>query len=76
MEVSDVEYLLMKSMSLSLIKGTIDQVDKIVHIDWIQPRYLTKDHMRIMAERLTNWEKTTETVIKVVESQSHELLAS
>ena len=40
-EKIDVELLVMKSMSLELIKGTIDQVEEKVHVDWILPRYLS-----------------------------------
>jgi 26S proteasome regulatory subunit N9 len=37
----DVELLVMKAMSLELVKGVIDEVDKVVHINWILPRYLS-----------------------------------
>lgn len=37
-----VEYILLKSMSLVLVKGTIDEVDQVVHINWVLPRYLSK----------------------------------
>jgi len=40
--VDQVEYMLLKSMSLVLIKGTIDEVDQVVHINWVLPRYLSK----------------------------------
>lgn len=33
--VEEVEWLLMRAMSLKLIKGTIDQVDQIVSISWV-----------------------------------------
>jgi 26S proteasome regulatory subunit N9 len=33
-EQVDVELLVMKAMSLELIKGTIDEVDQVVHVDW------------------------------------------
>lgn len=44
-DLVDVELLVMKAMSLELIKGTIDEVNKVVHIDWSQPRYLSKSHL-------------------------------
>lgn len=75
-EEQDVEYLVMKAMALNLIRGMIDQVNAIVHIDWIKPRYLSKAHMEIMSKRLANWAAVTEQVVRQVEDQSHELLAS
>jgi 26S proteasome regulatory subunit N9 len=47
--------LVMKAMSLELVKGSIDEVDKTVHIEWIMPRYLNKEHMQILADRLGEW---------------------
>lgn len=44
-EEGDVELLVMKSMSLGLIRGMIDEVDHVVHIDWAMPRYLNKGHL-------------------------------
>jgi hypothetical protein len=38
----------MKAMSLKLVRGLIDEVDEVVHIDWILPRYLNVSHMAIM----------------------------
>lgn len=42
----------MKAMSLELVRGTIDEVDEVVHIDWILPRYLSKGHLEIMTRKL------------------------
>ena len=53
---ADVELLVMKAMALELVKGTIDEVAKLVHIDWCQPRYLNKSHLEIMAAKMGSWE--------------------
>jgi len=44
-ELVDVELLIMKAMSLNLIKGTIDEVEQVVHVNWCLPRYLNKGHL-------------------------------
>ena len=44
-EQADVEFLVMKTMSLGLVKGTIDEVDQVVHVDWMMPRYLSMSHL-------------------------------
>lgn len=74
LEKSDVELLLMKAMSLQLIKGNIDEVDEVVHVDWMLPRYLSKAHLEIMTRKLQDWEGKMEHVIRLVEGQSEELL--
>jgi 26S proteasome regulatory subunit N9 len=52
LDKSDVELLLMKALSLQLIRGNIDEVDEVIHVDWILPRYLSKSHLEIMSRKL------------------------
>mmetsp|Transcript_43443 Transcript_43443/g.41900 ORF Transcript_43443/g.41900 Transcript_43443/m.41900 type:complete len:174 (+) Transcript_43443:628-1149(+) len=52
----EVEFLVMKSMSLNLVRGMIDEVDEVTHIDWILPRYLNLNHLSIMNNKLRDWE--------------------
>lgn len=73
-EKDDVELMLMKAMSLKLIKGNIDEVEEVVHVDWMLPRYLTRAHLEIMTRKLQDWEGKMEHVIRLVEGQSEELL--
>ena len=73
-EQTDVELLVMKAMSLALVKGTIDEVDQVVHIDWMLPRYLNKGHLNILVNRLQEWETKMDNVIALVENQAEELL--
>merc|ERR1712070_237739 len=67
-EMCDVELLVMKAMSLTLIKGTIDEVNQVVHVDWCQPRYLSKSHLKIMAEKMGTWSNKLDEVIGMVEN--------
>ncbi len=64
----------MKAMSLELVKGSIDEVEEIVHIDWILPRYLSRNHIEIMVRKLGEWESKMDNVIKLVEGSAEELL--
>ena len=41
--------------SLGLIKGSIDQVNSLANIHWVQPRVLDADQSRALYERLTEW---------------------
>lgn len=44
-EKNKVEFLVMKALSIGLIKGSIDQVNESVNISWIQPRVLSVDQV-------------------------------
>ena len=51
----DIEYLVMKAMSLGLVKGTIDQIDKMVRVSWVKPRILDMERIVIMRDKLQQW---------------------
>jgi 26S proteasome regulatory subunit N9 len=36
----EIELLVMRALSLGLVKGSIDQIDKNIFISWVQPRVL------------------------------------
>lgn len=67
LEKSDVELMVMKAMSLELVKGSIDEVEELVHINWILPRYLSRNHLEIMVRKLEAWETKMDQIIKQVE---------
>lgn len=75
-EEGDVELLVMKSMSLGLIRGTIDEVDRCVVVEWALPRYLNKGHLQIMHKKMQDWESKLENVIRAVENSSTELVSN
>ncbi|KAI9144062.1 hypothetical protein BKA69DRAFT_1058022 [Paraphysoderma sedebokerense] len=53
--VDEVEHLVMKALSLKLIKGSIDQVDGTVVISWVQPRVLDQNQVGGMMTLLEGW---------------------
>jgi 26S proteasome regulatory subunit N9 len=55
LDASGVEFLLMKALSLGLVRGTIDQVSGTVEITWVTPRVLTTAEMASLGERLGTW---------------------
>jgi len=52
---NEVEHLLMKSFSVKLVKGLIDEVNQSVSIYWVQPRVLDIQQITKMKERLNTW---------------------
>ena len=71
---NEVEMLVMKAMSLELVRGSIDEVDKTVQINWIMPRYLSMDHLQVLVNRMDEWEIKMENIIRTVENGSEELV--
>ncbi|AET39149.1 proteasome regulatory particle lid subunit RPN9 Ecym_4069 [Eremothecium cymbalariae DBVPG len=53
----NVEHLVMKSISLGLLKGSIDQVEELVTITWVQPRIINEEQINKMKDRLVEWDE-------------------
>ena len=70
-----VEYLLMKSLSVHLVEGVIDQVGGTVHISWVQPRVLQQPQIAKMTERLATWTGTVDSTLKFLEGETPEFSA-
>jgi len=54
-EMDAVEYLIMKAMSLQLIKGVVDEVDGNVQVTWVKPAILDLDQMTAINEKVKSW---------------------
>eukprot|EP00587_Corethron_hystrix_P004818 CAMPEP_0113301130 /NCGR_PEP_ID=MMETSP0010_2-20120614/2489_1 /TAXON_ID=216773 ORGANISM="Corethron hystrix, Strain 308" /NCGR_SAMPLE_ID=MMETSP0010_2 /ASSEMBLY_ACC=CAM_ASM_000155 /LENGTH=388 /DNA_ID=CAMNT_0000154705 /DNA_START=16 /DNA_END=1179 /DNA_ORIENTATION=- /assembly_acc=CAM_ASM_000155 len=50
-----VEHMVMRALSLGLIRGSMDQVDGTVDVSWVLPRVLDHDQMKALAERFGQW---------------------
>jgi len=68
-----VELLLIKALSLKLIRGTIDGVDEQVHITWAIPHALDMSQILVMKDNVVFWRQKTETTMQFVEDKSPEL---
>lgn len=55
MEVDKVEWIVMRALSLGLIKGNMDQVEGTVDVTWVMPRVLDTAHMANLASRFGEW---------------------
>ncbi|KDQ50601.1 hypothetical protein JAAARDRAFT_41912 [Jaapia argillacea MUCL 33604] len=53
--LDEVEHLVMKALSLKLIRGSIDQVDQKAQITWVQPRVLSREQIGQLSQRLSAW---------------------
>ncbi|OQR84094.1 26S proteasome non-ATPase regulatory subunit 13 [Achlya hypogyna] len=71
--LNQVEWLVMRALSIGLIKGAIDQVDGIVSVQWVQPRVLEKDQLSELQSRLGAWGTKVSETLMYVEDQTPEL---
>nr|GFA25466.1 hypothetical protein [Tanacetum cinerariifolium] len=55
LSVEDAEYLIMKSLSVDIIKGIIDHVDGTIYVSWAQPRVLGIPQIRDFRHWLDDW---------------------
>ncbi|XP_065287600.1 26S proteasome non-ATPase regulatory subunit 13-like [Dermacentor albipictus] len=73
--LNEVEVLVMKALSLGLVRGTIDQVDGQVHMQWVQPRVLSRDQIAGMKKQLDAWNADVASMEKLLETKAHEIIS-
>lgn len=69
----EVEHLVMKALSLGLIKGSIDEVEQKVTITWLQPRVLSVEHIESMRNRLDQWSSDVDNLGKWMEDEGKDV---
>ena len=72
----EIEHLVMKALSLGLVRGTIDEVDELVNFTWVQPRILDVAQIAAMAQRLGDWGENVNKLGNWIESTGQDIWAS
>ncbi|KAJ8315045.1 hypothetical protein KUTeg_007196 [Tegillarca granosa] len=70
----EVELLVMKALSLGLVKGSIDEIDQRVHMTWVQPRVLDLQQISTMQKRLEQWCTDVTQMERLLEVKAHDIL--
>jgi 26S proteasome regulatory subunit N9 len=70
----DIELLVIKALSLGIIKGHIDEVENKVVVNWVQPRFLEKEKVQILYDRVDNWINKSVKVLGNFQETAHQLL--
>jgi 26S proteasome regulatory subunit N9 len=52
----EIEHLMMKALSLGLLRGKIDQVAEVAKINWVQPKVLERSQIEGMRVKLKEWD--------------------
>jgi 26S proteasome regulatory subunit N9 len=76
LSIEDVEHLLMKSLSVHLIEGILDQVNGTVYVSWAQPRVLGIPQIKSLRDQLDSWVDKVHTTLLSVEAETPDLVAA
>jgi 26S proteasome regulatory subunit N9 len=71
--IEQVDWILMRAMSLGLIRGTIDEVAQAVSVTWVQPRVLDTKEVATLSLQLADWVERVKGTLVGVEEQTLEL---
>lgn len=72
---NEIEHLIMKALSLGLLRGTIDQVAEVAKISWVQPKVLDKGQIGGMRDRLKEWDQGVNRLGNWIESAGKDVWA-
>lgn len=72
----EIEHLIMKALSLGLLKGSIDQVAEVARITWVQPKVLDKTGIEGMRTRLKEWDTGVEKLGNWIENVGQDVWAA
>lgn len=73
---AEIEHLVMKALSLGLVRGTIDQVAEIARINWVQPKVLDKQQIVGMRGRLREWDASVNELGTWIEKAGRDVWAA
>lgn len=72
----EIEHLIMKALSLGLLRGSIDQVDEVARINWVQPKVLDMNQIDGMRGRLKEWDESVNHLGHWIESVGQDVWAT
>ena len=72
----EIEILIMKALSLGLLKGKIDQVAEVAKITWVQPKVLDLKQVDGMRSRLKEWDGSVNRLGTWIEGVGRDVWAS
>ena len=72
----EIEHLIMKALSLGLLRGKIDQVGEVARINWVQPKVLDLRQIEGMRTRLKEWDGSVNELGNWIESVGQDVWAA
>ncbi|GAM21381.1 hypothetical protein SAMD00019534_045560, partial [Acytostelium subglobosum LB1] len=74
LQLGEIEFLLMKALSLKLIRGLIDQIDQTIMITWVTPRILDINQIATMKSKILDWTDKTQQSLRILETETVDLV--
>jgi len=71
----NVEWLLMRAMSLDLIRGAIDEVARTVAVTFVRPRVLDAAQIALLKDVVDGWRDKARTTLTTLEEHLHAVFA-
>ena len=68
-----VEWLVMRALSLGLVRGSIDEVGGLVHVTYVRPRVLDDAQVVAVRERIEDWRAKAHKMLLHIEDSTVEL---
>lgn len=73
--LDQVDWVLMRALSLGLIKGKVNEVRQSVNVTWVQPKVLSMKQVSEMQSAMLNWADKVKTALSFVSDQTAEIFA-
>lgn len=73
--ISEVEFLLMKSLSLDVVRGKIDSIDEVFLVEWVRPRALDREDLSRVRGRIDTWIQKVHSTATFLHNETPELVA-
>ena len=64
---------MMRAMSLGLVRGIIDEVDRTFSVTWVQPRVLDQGQLAGVNAQVGAWAEKVKSSLLMIEERSLEL---
>jgi len=71
---ADVELLIMRALSVGLMKGSIDETEQKFCVTWVQPRVLDLTQVSMMQVKVKSWIESVSGVKNLVQVRAHDIL--
>lgn len=72
----EIEHLVMKALSLGLLRGSIDEVAEVARINWVQPKVLDMKQIESMRMRLKEWDSSVNSLGTWIEGVGKDVWAA
>lgn len=74
--LKEIELLVMKALAQGLVRGSIDQVQGVVNMTWVQPRVLDRQQIGGMVKTLDAWMTSITQLEQLIEERAKEILTN